>query len=224
MQTYCSDKKLGEALESCHGSLSGELSLPAAVMRHRPKLAGEVTWHETERDEAIEIVVPLSVIEKLGKFVSAGQLAAVTSEYSAPVTHIARLVPAELCTSQMLSPEACQAFEIDEATCLTASGQEVALLSPMLAFNLGLPYFVSELTHGSGTTRAHQAHYVATIVHWDCNMPHPRPMQLAFVATLCIHSACVAHTALVLDVTTVKCLYWLECFLRRPRLPLPSKE
>lgn len=155
MQTYCSDRKLGEALDNSHGSVTAELCLPAAVMRYRPQLdktiTGERAWHDTERDEAVEIVVPLSVIEKLGKFVCAGQLVSVCSEYSAPVTHIARLVPAEICTSQMLSPDAAEALDMDEATCMTALGQEVALLSPMLAFNLGLPYNLGELTHGSGT-------------------------------------------------------------------------
>jgi hypothetical protein len=157
MQAYCSDRKLGEALENIHGKLCTELWLPAAVMRYRPQLdksiVGDTAWQDTERDEAIEIVVPFSVLEKLGKFVCAGQLVSVCSEYSAPVTHVARLVPAELCRAQMLSPDATKALEIDETTCIAASGQEVALLSPMLAFNLGLPYSLSELTHGSGATR-----------------------------------------------------------------------
>jgi hypothetical protein len=153
MQTYCSERKLGEPLESTHGSVSTELCLPAAVMRYRPQLSKtlERSWPDSERDEAVEIVVPVSAFEKLGKFVCAGQLVSVCTEFSSPVTHIARLVPAELCTSQMLAPEAVEALEIDELTCLTASGQEIALLSPILAFNLGLPYSLSELTHGTGT-------------------------------------------------------------------------
>ena len=154
MQVYCSDKKLGEALSSSHGPLFTSVCLPAAVMRYRPQLnksiLGEGAWKDIDRDEAIEIIVPLSVIEKLGKYTCAGQLVAVSSEYSSSVKHIARLVPAELCTSQMLSDEGCAALGIDDVTCLTSSGEEVALLSPMLAFNLGLPYNLAELTHGSG--------------------------------------------------------------------------
>lgn len=83
MQTYCSEKKLGEALDNSHGSASTEVCLPAAVMRYRPQL--DTTWQEKERDEAVEVVVPLAVIEKLGKFAFAGQLVSVCSEYSAPV-------------------------------------------------------------------------------------------------------------------------------------------
>ena len=155
MQGYCTHKKLGEAHDNSHGTLAASLCLPAAVMRYRPQLnrsiLGEGAWKDVDRDEAIEVIVPLSVIERLGKFMCAGQLVAVSSEYSEPVKHIARLVPAELCTAQMLSHEGSSALGIDEKTCLTSSGKEVALLSPILAFNLGLPYNLAELTHGSGT-------------------------------------------------------------------------
>jgi hypothetical protein len=97
---------------------------------------------------AIEIVIPSSVFDKLGKFAHAGQLVSVCSEYSTPMSHVARLVPAELCKAQILSPAAADALQIDEELCMTRAGDEVALLSPMLAFNLGLPYHLSELTHG----------------------------------------------------------------------------
>lgn len=151
LQQYCTDRHVGAPLSNLQDDPSVSVTLPAAVLQYRVSLdAGQLgsAWPAKERDEATEIVIPISVFAKLGKDVYAGQLVHIKSQYSGSSRHIARLVPAEAVASHIFSDEACEALKIDEKTCTTASGQEVACISPILAFNLGLPYAVGEVTHG----------------------------------------------------------------------------
>lgn len=151
LQQYCTDRHVGAPLSSIQDDPTASVTLPAAVLQYRASIDAAqlgTAWPAKERDEATEIVVPISVFAKLGRDVYAGQLVQIKSQYSSPTRHIARLVPAEAVASHIFSDAACEALQIDEKTCKTASGTEIAGISPILAFNLGLPYAVGEVTHG----------------------------------------------------------------------------
>lgn len=152
LQEYCTARHVGSPLTSIHDDASASVTLPAAVLQYRASLDTTQlgpSWPKQERDQATEIVVPMSVFARLGKDVYAGQLVHIKTQYSGSSRHVARLVPAEAVASHVFSDEACEALQIDEQTCRTKSGQEIACISPMLAFNLGLPYAVGEVTHGT---------------------------------------------------------------------------
>jgi hypothetical protein len=152
MEAYCSERHIGAPLVEDYDSNCPSVTLPAAVLQYRPDVDAELVdtpWPLRQRDEATEIVVPLSIIQQLGKGVFAGQLVEITSSTQACGVHIGRLVPAELCKSRLLSNTVATALGIDETTCLTDGGQGIALLSPLLAHNLGLPYHLAELAYGS---------------------------------------------------------------------------
>lgn len=151
LQQYCADRHVGAPLSSISDDTASSFTLPAAVLQYRATLDSAQlgsSWPAKERDETTEIVVPISVFPKLGKDVYAGQLVYIKSPYSGSTRHIARLVPSEAVASHMLSEEACEALQINEEKCTTASGQEIALVSPILAFNLGLPFAVAEVMLG----------------------------------------------------------------------------
>eukprot|EP00892_Ulva_mutabilis_P012344 jgi/Ulvmu1/9482/UM052_0051.1 len=151
VEEYCKDRHVGAPLTSIHSESSTSVTLPVAVLQYQASLDTQQlgpAWSAQERDQATELVVPLSVFSRLGKDVYAGQLVHIKTQYSGTSRHVARLVPAEAVASHIFSDAACEALQIDEQTCQTTSGQEIACISPILAFNLGLPYAVGEVTHG----------------------------------------------------------------------------
>lgn len=145
MDEFCKSRKLGAPMGQ-EGAPQG-VELPVVVAEYSAAIDMSRTgavWSETTRDVATEIVVPLSVLEALGPDVFAGQLVSVTCATSPRVKHVARLVPADLCRDPLLSPAAAEANGLDAAAC-TVAGKPAALLSPVLAFNLGIPYQIAQL-------------------------------------------------------------------------------
>ena len=147
MQTYCHERKVGSALGNGAGPGGKAVELPAAIMERRVEIDSARTstsWDDRNRDAACEIVVPMSVLEELGKDVYAGQLVCITASTCADVRHVARLVPVDLCATPPLSPATAAALDVDTAAC-TIGGKAGVLLSPMLAFNLGIEYQLAQL-------------------------------------------------------------------------------
>jgi hypothetical protein len=112
-------------------------------------------WTSDIRDRSVEIVVPLSVLGDLGRHAFAGQLVCVSSlVYSPKVKHVARIIPIDICKEPLLSPAAAKANAVDLSSC-TIAGEPVALISPVLAFNLGIPYAITQLMHLMAPSSSH---------------------------------------------------------------------
>ena len=145
MEEYCRSRKLGPALG--HEASANAVELPVVVAEYSAAIDSSLTgatWADNTRDVATEVVVPFSVLEALGPDVFAGQLVSITCATSPKVKHVARLVPIDLCKEPLLSPAAADANGLDVHAC-TVSGKPAALLSPVLAFNLGIPYQIAQL-------------------------------------------------------------------------------
>jgi len=154
MQTYAKEKHLGAALQAPTAEAGKSIELPAAALQWAPQLDSAAmgrAWQQ--RDTLIEVVVPLQVLEALGKDVCAGALVHIASAAYPESRHIARLVPVELCAGPLLPPAAAAALDVDPATCVDGAKRPVALLSPFLAFNLGLPYHLAQLMPGESLAR-----------------------------------------------------------------------
>lgn len=153
MQGYAKEKQLGVPLCSASELEVRSVDLPASVLQYKPHLdessVGMGAWRE--RDPLIEMVVPLSVLQHLGRDVCAGQLVSVCCSAAPDTQHLARIIPVQACQQPLLPPAAAHALGIDQATCKDTSNRSVALLSPFLAFNLGVPYHLAQLVPGDAS-------------------------------------------------------------------------
>jgi hypothetical protein len=145
MERFCKARGLGSPL--CLDGLDPTVELPVVVSEYAAVIdsakAGDA-WLSENRDCSVEIVVPLSVLKRLGPHAFAGQLVCVCSPFSPKIKHVARIIPIDICKELLLSPAAAKSNQVDLSAC-TRAGAPVAVVSPPLAFNLGIPYAMTQL-------------------------------------------------------------------------------
>ena len=149
MLDYCKSGHLGPPLQGLHPTSEQSIKLPIAILEHIVEIdeseAG-AKWTRSDRDLTAEIVVPDAELDKLGSDVFAGRLVKVTCGTAAGVQHIARIVPAGICKRAHIGAKAAEVLGINEATCTHGpSHKPVAFISPMFAYNLGIPYAMAQL-------------------------------------------------------------------------------
>jgi hypothetical protein len=176
MESYCSERQVGAALTSLLEPDCKSVELPAAVLDSRIEIDGSKTgspWANRDRDIACEVVVPISVLESLGKDVYAGRPVSISCSTSPDVQHIARIIPLDLCKKPHMSSTVKDALDVDMASC-TAGGKPTALISPMLAFNLGIPYQMAQLMEPEEFKRWFQKKSIITIATIGASWPDDR--------------------------------------------------
>ena len=143
MEAYCRERQLKSAVPTPSGT---SVELPAAVLERKLVIDSSQTSLPTEssRDVACEIAVPMSVLEELGKDVYAGHAVCLTCDTCPGIKHVARVIPVDVLKSPPISADTANLLDLDVDTC-RLGGKAAALLSPMMAFNLGIQYHMAPL-------------------------------------------------------------------------------